>query len=343
LYDIVYNVIKDNKKRATKEGGSMKSRFFLFIICYISLSANDQTLDGIAHKSTPSSATTWVANGGRFGDNLLSYARAKWLSYKYDIPVLYLPFPYSDQLILHEQEDMYTPESEQLFTHITHLPPSAQYHIENDNNTLYVSYWKTDIDIDWSDTVFIEGLKQKIAPRNELKKTFIPKDRISIAVHVRNGGTFGGDHAKEKERCPLRFVSNNFFIRQVQRLADMFNQQKLFVYIFTDHPNPAKLVKKFKKRINNPNITFSYRKENNSHNANVLEDLFSMMKFDCLVRPESNFSRFVQRLGNNTITIYPESVYKRADGKTKVDAIVIEKRNNEHEPWKTAKRIVRKK
>ena len=67
-------------------------------------------------------------------------------------------------------------------------------------------------------------------------------------------------------------------------------------------------MKKFKAALNNPRISFGCRQEGNAHNAHVLEDFFSMMDFDCLIRPGSHYTRFVQRLGNNKVVIYPESI-----------------------------------
>src|ERR1700742_2068654 len=72
-------------------------------------------------KNDPS-AITWEPNGGRFGDNLLSYSRAKWLSYQYNIPLLYLPFRYSDQLRLHQNENMYSLENVHQFKKTIRIP-----------------------------------------------------------------------------------------------------------------------------------------------------------------------------------------------------------------------------
>ncbi len=291
----------------------------------------------VLHTAKPTtSAITWEPNGGRFGDNLLSYSRAKWLSYKFNIPVLYLPFKYSDELMMYEQEAMYTQELAQQFAYIIRIPSLKRYQLLPDNNTLYISHWYADVTIDWFDIPFIEDLKANIYPRNPIEKVSIPENCVSIAAHVRNGGAFAADTQQEKDRCPLRFVPDEFFIDQIARIAGMFPEQNLYVYIFTDHQEPALLKKKFKKALNNPRITFDYRKQDNAHNANVLEDFFSMMDFDCLIRPGSHFSRFVQRLGRNKLVIYPESV-KKIDGKPVINVINIKKRNNPGERWKTKK------
>ena len=60
-----------------------------------------------------------------------------------------------------------------------------------------------------------------------------------------------------------------------------------------------------------------------------------MMEFDCLIRPQSNFSWFSQILGKNKIVIYPESVRIKADGSTEIDVVSLQTRNNEHEAWTT--------
>jgi hypothetical protein len=240
--------------------------------------------------------------------------------------------------MLHEKETMYTLESAQQFATIAHIPTKCK--LSPYNNTLYISSWHSNVTIDWYDKVFVEELKKNIAPRQELEKVIIPHGCVSIAVHVRNGGGFVVDNEQEKERCPLRFVPDEFFIAQIARIADMFPEQNLYVHIFTDHLEPAVLKTKFKKALNNDRIIFGYREQNNTHHSNVLEDFFSMMDFDCLIRPGSHFSRFVQRLGNNKVVIYPESIKKTADGKSVINMINIKTRTTVSDRWKTKKVII---
>jgi hypothetical protein len=306
----------------------MKKIFFLYILSFLFF---------MPLLATINSAITWEPNGGRFGDNLQSYAYVKWLSYKFNIPVLYLPFKYSDQLVLHHQEAVYTKETAKKFSHQMRLPYKTKFRLFPDNNTLYISHWDADVTINWSDMAFINSLRQTISPRNSLTKVIIPEYCISIAAHVRTGGGFVVDDKKERERCPLRFVPNDFYIDQIRRLAEMFKDENLYVHIFTDHPNPKVLKKKFKKALNNPRITFGYRENDNAHNANVLEDFFSMMDFDCLIRPGSHYSRFVQRLGNNKVVIYPESIKKNPQGKPIINVITVKTRTHGNEKWKTKK------
>ncbi len=307
-----------------------------------SINTGDEIVEDFSNRANQKigpSAITYKLNGGRFGDNLVSYCKAKLLSLLFDVPLLYMPFPYSDELMIHHNEKMYTQEQHKQFYATVQLIKKPPYILSKNNNTLYISRWKTEITIDWSDQNFLEEIKKNIAPINELEKVIIPEDCISVAAHVRNGGSFAADTAQEKERCPLRFVPEEFFIDQIQRITEMFPEGNIYVYIFTDHAKPKKLMKKFKNALNNPRITFDCRIEGNSHKDNVLEDFFSMMDFDCLIRPGSHYSRFVQRLGNNKVVIFPESV-KEINGKKVIDTIKIKTRQSSSEKWKTQKIII---
>jgi hypothetical protein len=303
----------------------VKNIFFLSIIFFIAP-------DAVA-KAGPS-AITWRANGGRFGDNLLSYCKAKWISYQFNLPLLYQNFKYSNELILSKNEEMFTQKHLSKFSHITQLFKLSPHTIIKDNSTLYISQWKINAIINWADPIFLAEIKKNIAPINPLEKIIIPDGVISIAAHVRDGGTFHVDTPEEKERCPLRFVPAEFFIAQIDRIAQLFPHDILYVHIFTDHPNPQKLAHKFQSSLNNPRITFGFREVGNSHKSNVLEDFFSMMDFDCLIRPGSQFTRFVQRLGNNTLVIYPET-FKEINGKKVIDTIKLKRRKTTSDPWKT--------
>ena len=51
---------------------------------------------------------TYDLPGGRFGDQLLSYMHAKWLSYTYDLTLLYKPFIYSEALMVDDEEKKFS-------------------------------------------------------------------------------------------------------------------------------------------------------------------------------------------------------------------------------------------
>lgn len=61
-------------------------------------------------------AVSYTFSGGRSGDNLIAYARAKWIAYLYKLPLLYRPFPHSDEMYLEENETLLTRELQKKYT-----------------------------------------------------------------------------------------------------------------------------------------------------------------------------------------------------------------------------------
>ncbi|MGB8367538.1 MAG: hypothetical protein WCD44_04225, partial [Candidatus Babeliales bacterium] len=55
-------------------------------------------------------AVTYFWGGGRFGDKIISYTTAKWISYKFGIPLLLKPFKHSDMLRLGKEENKFSKE-----------------------------------------------------------------------------------------------------------------------------------------------------------------------------------------------------------------------------------------
>ncbi len=270
------------------------------------------------------SAVTYKLNGGRFGDDLVSYCKAKWLSYKNNIPFVYQPFKHSNHLMLHMFEIERTKKVMQQFNKVIRLPSCETFHINPCANILYISQWKTKVRIDWKDQKFLAMLKKCIAPRVAVKEIKIPSDAVTVAVHIRTGGGYYVD----KVMCckwPRRFAPEHFYIDQIKYLAQLFDNVPLYVHIFTDDPHPERIVKRFKRIFINDHITFGCRKKKNRHNRNVIEDFFAMMQFDCLIRPCSNFSRFVERLGNHKIVIFPRHVTRVNKNKWIVDKVAIRK------------------
>lgn len=291
-------------------------------------------------------AVTYQLSGGRFGDNLIAFCHALWLAYKHNILLLYTPFKYGEQLVL---------------GHITHVD-SYKYmkkvtiteakigKIKTELNRLYdVPYfsefeiernfpWNKNwiyFPVDWNDPKFCEQIRMFIRPINEeLLNAHLPTDCITVAMHVRRGGSFEGPllaDASAKDgrleyidiNVPLRFPPDSFYLEQLKRISQLFNHQKLYVFIFTDLEKPAQFVDKMQRELSEyPNIVFDYRKQGNSHNANVVEDFFAMTQFDCLIRPQSNFSLAASKVGNYKVEISPTK-HHWEDTKSIVDEIEI--------------------
>ncbi len=310
-------------------------------------------------------AVTYNFSGGRLGDNLVAYLHAKWISYKYGIPLLYKPFPHSDELMLSEEEQPYSNRIAQKFTSIVELKPNTFLSFDRTAKTLYViNYFPESLEehrvadygsngqnggqrtaewpyflVQWEDQRFLEIIRKLIKPKKPLNLITPPKDCISVAVHVRkNSGNydfpllndstdFNPQQIYSDLAFPLKCVPESFYLEQIYRIISMFKGQRLYCYIFTDDPNPALIADRFEERFAHENIIFDYRRSANNHYSNVLEDLFSMGHFDCLIRNDSNLSIVASKLADFNVLITP--MHHHWEGKKLIiDKIAIQVKNH---------------
>jgi hypothetical protein len=262
---------------------------------------------------------------GRFGDNLLSYMHTKYISYVTGIPVAYTPFIYSDQLKL---SDVETPakkiggkkvqitentiennfkkiraaraEKGDIIFEIPYFPEDLyEYRTYKHKNPQWIFF-----DVDWKDRHFKAILKELVAPKKRLHLLKIPENTLSIAIHVREGG--GYDDSDAQLNNPLKFPPLEYYAQALQDILSLYGDaQKYYVYIFTDHRHPSELVHYFRDNFPEPNIQFDCRLHHNRHDKNVLEDFFSLTLFDCLIRPQSNFSLLAAKIADYQVEIEP--------------------------------------
>lgn len=287
--------------------------------------------------------------GGRLGDKLMMYIKAKWVAFTCDLPFYYKPFAYSDQLMMHTVDQPLTADVKRKYhTGPTYqcLTGSLDQYIDRNANTLYTIHYyftlpswgsyQTSYDsqeiVAWpkvmTNSLFLQELKKTIKPRHAIAIAHPPKDTISVAVHIRKGGGF--DHPllsrqlydknnldpEEKTPAgtfsdkywPLKFPPTQYYVDQIIRISEMHNDQPLYVYIFTDDQNPLPIMQIIEQAVNKKNITFDCRKETNHRDNNVLEDIFSMATYDCLIRSGSNYPQIAQLIGDHRITIYPKAL-----------------------------------
>src|ERR1700722_4679998 len=86
------------------------------------------------------SALTYEVNGGRLGDHLFSYCKAKWIEYNYKIPLLYQPFDRSSELMMHTIEsNHFNKELIEAYDKIIKIRNTTDNPIDTQANTLYIS------------------------------------------------------------------------------------------------------------------------------------------------------------------------------------------------------------
>lgn len=269
-------------------------------------------------------AVTCTLNGGRLGDNFLSFISAAWFSYVHNVELLLNPFEYSDQLKLWE-----LPHYDQMTTKfkkiVQYHPDFSFEHYKDQNNLIFVTSFYNRPKPDMKDSIFREKMRSLVAPRQQLKLITIPSDCIAVALHVRTGGGFSMDE-KLHTKYPLRFVPFHFYADQLKTVLQEFPGKRLYVYIFTDDQNPNRIVEYLETHVSNPLITYDRRLEKNRHNMNVLEDFFSMMQFQVLIRPVSNFSKIAEYLGDFVLVIVPKSVQWLSKTEWIIDEVIIRRR-----------------
>ena len=280
---------------------------------------------------------------GRFGDCLLSYMKTKWLAYKNNMTLYYFPFKYSDSLMLSRLEEKYTNNVKSKFKRIFKLHKKNISYIYKNSSYLYITdyYVNKNIEIDFNDQEFMKELRKNIAPTIDIPKHKLPSDRVSVALHVRKGGGYdqplfseGNERKVDVRRdkytyadvnFPLKFPPDSYYIDQIKVLYKKLDSRPLYIYIFTDDKNPVRIANKYKEALQDLDIIFACREQNNMHDANVIEDFFAMQQYDCLIRSASNFSYCADLIGDFMTSIYPEHAYWY-NGSLVVDKVCVKVR-----------------
>lgn len=197
----------------------------LFIIFCIFDSVSNDTV----HAQTISpckNAITYAPHGGRFGDQICGYARAKWLAFKYKLPFIFNPIvPNHPELLkLFQKLNMFYVEKyadKEITKSITTYNQEFIVKTERDlafalkektSPTLFICSHSTKLDITNTEILKNKGftldynadlltyllslkksfgvqLKNKLMPVNPISQ-ILPQNKISIAVHVRTGGGY---------------------------------------------------------------------------------------------------------------------------------------------------------
>lgn len=280
------------------------------------------------------SAVTYQLLGGRFGDNLVSYLHGKWISYKYNVPLFYNPFPHADKLHLHNVEKKMTNQVFREKVKFKNLIDLDRLLNPQDSVLMIVPYFTESpieykmhnknmphFDVDWKDKGFLKLIRSLIKPKVELKKLTLPENIITVALHVRRGSGKDGPGAPRK--WPHKFPPDSFYIEQLRTIDRMFDHQPLYVYIFTDYKHPEVLAQNYAEALNLPNIKFDYSTEVDTSGIGVLEDFFNLTLFDCMIRADSHFAIVATKLKDFKLVISPKSHHWKGN-ELFIDEVTIE-------------------
>ncbi|MFA5075490.1 MAG: hypothetical protein WC436_05315 [Candidatus Babeliales bacterium] len=196
-----------------------KFKIFLILILLIAIYAIGFIIFNL---TCPKLAIINRTSRDRFGDQIIIYSKTKWLSYKYKIPFFLVTFEKSDKLRLFHEEKHCSELKYYLYPILyTIFGRYIKVRTENDiinalktNSkipTLFIVRISTKmhehlkVNIDYSQTAwfssllyelmlqnpdFAKNLKNMLQPKDKIKKLTLPKDKITVAVHIRKGGGF---------------------------------------------------------------------------------------------------------------------------------------------------------
>lgn len=264
-------------------------------------------------------AVTYEFSRGRFGDNVLAYLHAKWFAYQRNILLLYKPFQFSSQLAMHRQEKHYgtmlgthaymrhylargpvNPAIQLPILYICPYFPEDRWELEATCDMSSNPWYH--FDVDWKDPEFRKIAREMVAPAHPLILPSLPANAITIALHVREGG--GYDSTDSFLYWPLKIPPLTYYVESLKRvLAYLPPGKTLYCHLFTDAANPREMAERIEREV--PSIKLVFRKTNNHHNRNVLEDFFSLFKFDILIRSQSNFALVPSLINDYAILVAP--------------------------------------
>lgn len=259
-------------------------------------------------KQIKDTAITYELSGGRLGDNLMCFLAAYYVAYKNNLPFYYKPFENSDQFLLSEK----LPPLATNFSFKNKVEYKDWGPINNiekmgkETSTLVTIQPFADVRPNWEEPGFKNAVRELIQLKEPIIPLALPQDRIPLALHVRTGGGFATDTDAEKRRVPAKFPPREFYLQGLQEMTQAYGKdEKFYVHIFTDDPNPAKIAEEFKQQFPGVNIEFGYRKEENRHDVGVLDDFFGMTQFKGMIRPWSGLSQAAEIIGEQEMVYEP--------------------------------------
>lgn len=261
---------------------------------------------------------TYGFSGGRLGDNLISFIRARWLAYVFKGTVELKNFEFIDNFQFCKIYNKL--ENNEQIMQLTNLNEITKkkydkpiifelpyFPLENLEKKLY---WHKNrsteiLKINWLDKNFIDILKKEICANSNFNLKLTKNFKYNVAIHYRFGS--GPDLVQEDPiPIPSKSPSIDFYIKSLNLLKSILNEGKIYCHIFSDKTNIESFLNILQKKF--PEITFDFHVSN--QNIGVLEDFFSMLDFEYMIRPCSNISLIASIIGKCHTVILPISQNK---------------------------------
>ena len=276
--------------------------------------------------------------GGRFGDQIILYADAKWLSYKTGIPLAIHSFIHSEALALDTHEPKYRKNLFRNYQPVL-IASKGQFLWKWDrqkdgshkNNVMYqfryqgmAGEYAVRLARYQADHDFMDILRKMVHPKHPLNliKPKKAPNTINVAVHIRKGTPGRWEmSARQQNSFKLlpsgnillpfdgKFLPDSYYIKQIRWFATRFPDKKINFYLFTDLEKPYILRDHYMTHLHDlSNIALHAKSYAYQNQNDVLTDFFSLLEFDNLIRSNSNFSIAAQLLGNYNVIIAPNVI-----------------------------------
>src|SRR5262249_19702632 len=100
-------------------------------------------------------------------------------------------------------------------------------------------FFETWEDEKFEDEAFKAKLQQLIKPIHPIPALPLPKECVTVAIHVRTG--VGYDWQLNIDNMPTKFPADSFYLNGLKAISKHFYDRSLYVQIFSDDPNPPSI------------------------------------------------------------------------------------------------------
>lgn len=267
----------------------------------------------------------------RLGDRTVAYLNTKCIAEKYNLPVHFVPFKGCENFRFSQEEALTGPR---YFKKVVRLKNAedieALARVNRDESTLYqLPFFPHTRDLqeegsrcsyikyatDWASfRARVGELLTVIKPHTQLN---IPEGAYSVALHIRDGGTF--DDGKTKTMHPLKLPPMNFYVGELRRVLTS-NQipqgMPVFIHIFTDAVDPKKVRDVVQASLSGLDLQGRAIQLSYSENASLSDDIANMSRFKCMIRADSNLSGPIAE-GSRTLELEVFPTHFKVDPKWK--------------------------
>lgn len=102
---------------------------------------------------------------------------------------------------------------------------------------------------------------------------------------------------------PLKFPPTQYYIDQIRKLSEFLDDAPMFVHLFSCLADQTELYETIKKGVNKNNIVYAH--DLIDWQAGLIEDMYALSSYDCLIKSISTFSSISQLIGDHAICIVP--------------------------------------